>query len=74
MPVAVRLVEALALITVLGILTGFSIFVVLAQRTVTIAFALLNPLTQFVSMALSASEKILVNILTAIINLTRIIV
>lgn len=34
MPVAVRLVEVLTLITLLGILTGLSIFVVVAQRLI----------------------------------------
>lgn len=37
MPVAIHLVEVLTLITIVGILTAFSIFIVIAEKIVTIS-------------------------------------
>lgn len=42
MPVAVRLVEVLALTTLLGILTGLAVFVVAAQRMMFLVLLLIT--------------------------------
>ncbi|XP_068144633.1 uncharacterized protein [Drosophila tropicalis] len=39
MPVAVRLIEALALITVMGLITCVSLSVIVAQRTINVAIS-----------------------------------
>ncbi|XP_005179916.2 uncharacterized protein LOC101895469 [Musca domestica] len=71
MPVAVRLVEVLTLVTLLGILTGFSIFIVIAQRLVFLLLLLLTPLTFVIHCLLSISEKILVGSLTGLLSVTN---
>ncbi|XP_004525215.1 uncharacterized protein LOC101462566 [Ceratitis capitata] len=70
MAVAVRLVEVLTLITLLGMLTGLSIVIVILQRVIVITLYLLGPITATVSGILYASEKILVGALMSILNLT----
>ncbi|XP_073840542.1 uncharacterized protein [Musca autumnalis] len=71
MPVAVRLVEVLTLVTLLGILTAFSMFVVLAQRLVFILLLLLTPLTYGIQILLRISEKILVTSLSGLLSVTN---
>ncbi|XP_039964862.1 uncharacterized protein LOC126762976 [Bactrocera neohumeralis] len=70
MAVAVRLVEVLTLITLLGMLTGISIVIVILQRVIVITLYLLGPITATVGGILYASEKILVGALMSILNLT----
>ncbi|XP_017474542.1 PREDICTED: uncharacterized protein LOC108365093 [Rhagoletis zephyria] len=71
MSVAVRLVEVLTLITLLGMLTGLSIVIVILQRVIAITLYLLGPVTATVGGILYASEKVLVGALMSILNLTR---
>ncbi|XP_053957105.1 uncharacterized protein LOC129242562 [Anastrepha obliqua] len=70
MSVAVRLVEVLTLITLLGMLTGLSIVIVILQRVILVTLYLLGPITATVGGILYASEKILVGALMSILNLT----
>ncbi|XP_018801519.1 PREDICTED: uncharacterized protein LOC108976711 [Bactrocera latifrons] len=70
MAVAVRLVEVLTLITLLGMLTGISIVIVILQRVIVVTLYLLGPITATVGGILYASEKILVGALMSILNLT----
>ncbi|XP_028894976.1 uncharacterized protein LOC114803740 [Zeugodacus cucurbitae] len=70
MAVAVRLVEVLTLITLLGMLTGLSIVIVILQRLIVVTLYLLGPITATVGGILYASEKILVGALMSILNLT----
>ncbi|XP_067613111.1 uncharacterized protein [Eurosta solidaginis] len=70
MSVAVRLVEVLTLITLLGMLTGLSIVIVILQRIIVVTLYLLGPITATVGGILYASEKILVGALMSILNLT----
>lgn len=70
MAVAVRLVEVLTLITLLGMLTGVSIVIVILQRAIVVTLYLLGPVTATVGGILYASEKILVGALMSILNLT----
>lgn len=67
MPVAVRLVELLALITVLGVVASFSIFAVAAQRlvhlldyitTVTLNINLISKILQMLNINLSIELNI----------------
>ncbi|XP_061388147.1 uncharacterized protein LOC133323209 [Musca vetustissima] len=71
MPVAVRLVEVLTLVTLLGILTGFSIFIVVAQRLIFLLLLLITPLTYVIHSMLCLSEKILVVTLTGLLSVTN---
>ncbi|KAI9588201.1 uncharacterized protein LOC119632709 [Glossina fuscipes] len=70
MPVAVRLVEVLALTTLLGILTGLAVFVVAAQRMMFLVLLLITPVTYVLYGLLYVSEKVMVTALSGLLVVT----
>ncbi|XP_075161389.1 uncharacterized protein LOC142234186 [Haematobia irritans] len=68
MPVAVGLVEVMTLVTLLGILTVFSIFIVLAHRLIVLLLFLIAPLAYVVNNLLDLSEKIVVTSFGGLLN------
>ncbi|EDV37072.1 uncharacterized protein Dana_GF13271 [Drosophila ananassae] len=71
MPVAVRLVEALTLITIMGLITCIGLSVILTQHTISLAVTFLEPAANIVDMALLVTEKILVSALLVVLRLTN---
>ncbi|KAH8305984.1 hypothetical protein KR018_008252 [Drosophila ironensis] len=70
MPVAVRLVEALALITIMGLVTCIGLCVVMAQHTLTMALTFLEPAADIANLVLIMTEKILVSSLLCLLSVT----
>ncbi|XP_022222987.1 uncharacterized protein LOC111074496 [Drosophila obscura] len=68
MAVAVRLVEALTLITIMGLITCLSLSVSLAERAISVIMVFLQPAAYIVQFGLLFVEKILVYALLCILG------
>ncbi|KAH8252334.1 hypothetical protein KR038_006905 [Drosophila bunnanda] len=68
MPVAVKLVEALTLITIMGMIICIGLSVVMAQHTISML-----PAADIANVALCVTEKILVSILLGLLALTNVV-
>ncbi|KAH8373732.1 uncharacterized protein LOC110177771 [Drosophila serrata] len=73
MPVAVRLVEALTLITIMGMILCIGLSVVMAQHTISMIVTFLQPAANIANVALIVTEKILVSILLGLLALTNVV-
>eukprot|EP00099_Drosophila_melanogaster_P001760 NP_001097401.1 uncharacterized protein Dmel_CG34204, isoform A [Drosophila melanogaster] len=71
MPVAVRLVEVLTLITIMGLITCIGLSVILAQKTLSMTITFLEPAANIANMVLVVTEKILVSSLLCVLSLTN---
>ncbi|EDW56689.1 uncharacterized protein LOC6615442 [Drosophila sechellia] len=71
MPVAVRLVEVLTLITIMGMIACIGLSVILAQKTLSMTITFLEPATNIADMVLVVTEKILVSSLLCVLSLTN---
>ncbi|XP_030375664.1 uncharacterized protein LOC115624952 [Scaptodrosophila lebanonensis] len=69
MPVAVRLVEALTLITIMALIACVSLTVIVAQRTIFIAVTLLEPAVTIANILLIMTEKVLVGALLCMVTM-----
>ncbi|KAH8300342.1 hypothetical protein KR044_013253 [Drosophila immigrans] len=69
MPVAVRLVEALALVTLMALITCVSLGVVIAQRTLSLTITFIEPAANILDMLLIMTEKMLVGALVCTVTL-----
>ncbi|KAH8290862.1 hypothetical protein KR054_006568 [Drosophila jambulina] len=74
MPVAVKLIEALTLITVMGMILCIGLSVVMAQHSLTIIITFMQPAANIANVALIVTEKILVSLLLGILTLTNSVV
>ncbi|XP_033247948.1 uncharacterized protein LOC117188344 [Drosophila miranda] len=68
MAVAVRLVEALTLVTILGLIICLSLTVILAQRSISLIMTFLEPAANIAQFGLHVIEKILVYGLLSILR------
>ncbi|KAH8401803.1 hypothetical protein KR009_007924 [Drosophila setifemur] len=73
MPVAVRLVEALALITVMGLITSIGLSVILTQHTIRLTASFLEPAAKIADFVLMLTEKVLVSALLCVLRLTNVV-
>ncbi|XP_016928305.1 uncharacterized protein [Drosophila suzukii] len=73
MPVAVRLVETLTLITIMGLITCIGLSVILAQKTLSMTITFLEPAANIANMVLILTEKVLVSSLLCVLGLTNIV-
>ncbi|EDW74900.1 uncharacterized protein Dwil_GK15927 [Drosophila willistoni] len=73
MPVAVRLIEALALITVMGLITCVSLSVIVAQRTINVAISCIQPAANIASVFLLMTEKVLVGALNCVVGMINVV-
>ncbi|XP_032591058.1 uncharacterized protein LOC116805093 [Drosophila grimshawi] len=73
MPVAVRLVEALAIVTLMAIITCVSLGVVIAQRALSLTINFIEPAANILDMLLIITEKMLVGALAFTVTLINIV-
>ncbi|XP_017018835.1 uncharacterized protein [Drosophila kikkawai] len=73
MPVAVKLVEALTLVTIMGVILCIGLSVVMAQHTISMIVTFLQPAANIANVALVVTEKILVSMLLGILTLTNVV-
>ncbi|XP_017044958.1 uncharacterized protein LOC108090683 [Drosophila ficusphila] len=73
MPVAVRLVEALTLITIMGLITCIGLSVILAQKSLSLTITFIEPAANIANMALILTEKVLVSLLLCVLRLTNVV-
>ncbi|ALC40947.1 CG34204 [Drosophila busckii] len=66
MPVAIRMVEALALVTLMALITFVSLGVVIAQRTVSLAVTFIEPAANILDGVLIVTERMLVGTLVGV--------
>ncbi|SPP75418.1 uncharacterized protein LOC117586729 [Drosophila guanche] len=74
MAVAVRLVEVLTLITILGLITCLSLTVTLAERAISLIMTFLGPAASMVQFGLLFIEKILVYALLSILGFVKTVI
>ncbi|BFG03665.1 uncharacterized protein DMAD_02864 [Drosophila madeirensis] len=74
MTVAVRLVEALTLITIMGLITCLSLSVILAERAISVIMTFLGPAASIVQFGLLFIEKILVYALLSILGFVNTVI
>ncbi|XP_017077667.1 uncharacterized protein LOC108112350 [Drosophila eugracilis] len=74
MPVAVRLMEVLTLITIMGLITCIGLSVILAQKTLSITITFLEPAANIADFILVLTEKVLVSSLFCVLKLTNVVV
>ncbi|XP_023173530.1 uncharacterized protein LOC111601257 [Drosophila hydei] len=63
MPVAVRLVEALAIVTLMALITCVSLCVVIAQHSLSLVVTFIEPAANILDVVLLMAEKLLVGAL-----------
>ncbi|KAH8308909.1 hypothetical protein KR059_003214 [Drosophila kikkawai] len=73
MPVAVKLVEALTLVTIMGVILCIGLSVIMAQHTISMIVTFLQPAANIANVALVVTEKILVSMLLGVLTLTNVV-
>ncbi|KRF79674.1 uncharacterized protein [Drosophila virilis] len=69
MPVAVRLVEALAIVTLMALITCVSLGVVIAQRTLSLTITFIEPAANILDVVLIMAEKMFIGALVSTVAL-----
>ncbi|KAH8253095.1 hypothetical protein KR032_003593 [Drosophila birchii] len=74
MLVAVKIIEALTLITIMGMILCIGLSVVMAKHTISVLVTFIEPAANIANVALMLTEKILVSLLLGLLTLTNVVV